>query len=102
MEKITKADLTAKLSANRFVILDFSSPGCAPCKKVPALVEEVLQEAADRDVRAYEVNIVDEPDIARQYFVMGVPTLIVFRGGQEIARFSSLPKKDKVVQSLKE
>jgi thioredoxin 1 len=100
METITGTDVQEKLSASEYVILDFSSPGCAPCKKVPALLEEVTREVAGQDLRIYEVDITREAAIARTYFVLGVPTIVIFRHGKEIARFNSLPRKEKIVLAL--
>ena len=100
MEKIRSADLDQKFLSSQFVILDFSSPGCAPCRKIsqglPALLEEI-QPAA---VAAFEVDITSEPAIASRFFVLGVPTLILFKEGKEIGRFNSLPKAETIKRLL--
>jgi len=101
MEKIHAADFENKLNANEYVIIDFSSPGCAPCKKVPPLLEEIIADAGDIDLSAYEVDIVDDMAIAQKYFVLGVPTIIVFKNGKEIQRFNSVPKKEKILKAIK-
>jgi thioredoxin 1 len=61
-----------------------------------------LEEEKELDISAFEVNVTEEPDIARNYFVMGVPTLIIFKAGQEIKRFNSVPKIEKIKKALKE
>lgn len=101
MEKIHTADFDEKLAASEFVIIDFSSPGCAPCKKVPPLLEEILGEISDKDIAAYEVDITEDMAVAQKYFVLGVPTIIIFKGGKEIQRFNSVPKKEKIIKSIK-
>jgi len=101
MDKIKATELDGVLEANDTVILDFSSPGCAPCKKVPPLLEEILGELSDIPIAAYEVNVAEEPAIAQKYFVLGVPTIIIFKNGKETARFNSVPKKDKIIAALK-
>jgi len=101
MEKIHQEDFEDKLKSSRYVIIDFSSPGCAPCKKVPPLLQEIIAEAGDLDLSAYEVDIVEDMAIAQKYFVLGVPTIIVFKDGQEIQRFNSVPKKEKITRALK-
>jgi thioredoxin-like negative regulator of GroEL len=63
---------------------------------LPAL----LAELTGIDIAFYEVDITAEPAIASRFFVLGVPTLIFFKGGQEIGRFNSLPKPAAIKQLL--
>ena len=101
MRQATAETLAADLAGAKFVILDFSSPGCTPCKRIPAQIEELLTQLGDLPIKAYEIDIVAQPDIARHYFVLGVPTLILFCEGREIARFNSVPKKEKWLSLLR-
>ena len=101
MEKIKTDEFEDKLKSSTYVIIDFSSPGCAPCKKVPPLLEEIIAEPGDRDISAYEVDIVEDMATAQKYFVLGVPTIIIFKEGKEVQRFNSLPKKEKILKALK-
>ncbi len=100
MERIIQSELDARLKAEPLLILDFSSPGCAPCKKIaqslPALLDELLSGDPPLAVAAYEVDITVEPGLAARFMVMGVPALIVFKEGKEAGRFNSLPKADKL------
>lgn len=104
MEKIKSiTDFEDKLKTSEFVIMDFGSPGCAPCKKVPSLLEDVLGEMTQTrgfDISAYEIDITENIEIAHKLFVLGVPTIIIFKQGQEIKRFNSLPKKDKIISAI--
>jgi thioredoxin 1 len=100
MEKINLAELKQKLQTRPYIILDFSSPGCVPCQKIAQALPAILAELQGVDITAYEVDIVAEPAIASKFFVLGVPTLILFKGGQEIGRFNSLPKSAKIKQLL--
>jgi thioredoxin 1 len=92
MERVSMADLDRKLSSSQFVFLDFTSPGCAPCKKIalglPALLAELLPAA----IAAYEVDVTCDAAIASRFFVLGVPALLLFKEGREISRFNCLPK----------
>ncbi|MCK4761395.1 MAG: thioredoxin family protein [Candidatus Aminicenantes bacterium] len=101
MEKIGSDVFDDKLKSAEHVIIDFSSPGCAPCKKVPPLLEEILAESGGLNIAAYEVDIVDDMQIAQKYFVLGVPTIIVFKNGKEVQRFNSVPKKEKILKAIK-
>ncbi|HUU05647.1 MAG TPA: thioredoxin family protein [Patescibacteria group bacterium] len=100
MEKISLAELDQKLLSSTFVILDFSSPGCAPCKKIAQGLPALLTELHPAAIAAYEVDITRDASIAAKFFVLGVPTLILFKGGLEIARFNSLPKTDTIKRLL--
>jgi thioredoxin 1 len=101
MDTLTKSDLEEKLQSSEFVIVDFSSPGCAPCKKIPPLISEVMDQLTGVDINAYEINIADEPELAQKYFILGVPTIIVFKRGKEIGRFNSVPKIEKITGIIK-
>jgi len=101
MEKISENNLDEKLALSGNVIIDFSSPGCAPCKKVPALIEDVIRGNPEKIISAFEVDITESPDIATRFFVLGVPTLIIFKDGNEVVRFNSVPSKNKIVSALK-
>lgn len=100
MEKIKTNDFEDRLKSAETVIIDFSSPGCAPCKKVPPLLEKILEDAQDLNIKAFEVDVVEEPSIAQQFFIMGVPTIIIFKNGKEIKRFNSIPKKEKILEVI--
>lgn len=89
------------LNSSPTLVVDFSSPGCGPCKKVPPFLTEVLSEINDPAIAACEVNVAASMDLAQRYMVMGVPTIVVFKNGKETARFSSIPKKDKLIAALK-
>jgi len=89
------------LKSAETVVFDFTSPGCAPCRKVPALLESVLTEIPAKDIQTFEINVSESPELASRYMVLSVPTLIVFREGREIKRFSSLPARAKLLEALR-
>ncbi len=103
MEQIKFNEIDEKLSASEYVLLDFSSPGCGPCKKMPQFITELLEEEEikDKDIKAWEINIAETPEAAQKFMVMGVPTLIIFKDGKEIDRhMGSVPKKAKIVKKI--
>ncbi len=101
MEKIKSNEFDEKLKSFQYVIMDFGSPGCAPCKKVPPLLEEILKELNSSNIGAFEVDVTENVEIAQRFMVLGVPTIIIFKEGKEIQRFNSIPKKDKILKALK-
>lgn len=100
MEKIGSNEFENRLKSSEYVIIDFSSPGCAPCKKVPPILEKVIEELKETKISCFELNVVDNTEIAREYFILGVPTTIIFKNGKEIKRFNSVPKKDKIIKVI--
>jgi thioredoxin 1 len=100
METICMDDLDGKLQASPFVLLDFSSPGCAPCQKIAQALPAWLARLQPAAITAYEVDITVAAPVAARFFVLGVPTLILFKQGKEVARFSSLPKTDTIQRLL--
>ena len=101
MIKIRKGELEDRLKSSEYVILDFSSPGCAPCAKVPSFLEEIMAEMKDVNISAYEVDVAEEPEIAQNYIILGVPTIIIFKNGQELKRFNSIPPRKKIIKIFK-
>lgn len=100
MEKLSDDNYKDVVNSGGYVILDFSSPGCAPCKKIPPLIEEIIAELSDKNIKAFEIDVVENTAAARDYFVLGVPTVIIIKDGKELKRFNSVPKKAKLINSI--
>jgi thioredoxin 1 len=87
------------LQSDKPVLVDFWAEWCAPCRKVEPLLEEIATEMADK-VSIVKVNIDENPEIARTYRVMSVPTLTVFRDGQPVNSVAGARPKGDLVRLI--
>ena len=87
------------LSSDVPVLVDFWAEWCVPCHMVSPVVEEIARDRA-ADIKAMKLNVDDNPDTARKYAVMSIPTLIVFRDGEERARVVGARGKEAILREI--
>jgi thioredoxin 1 len=87
------------LQSDTPVLVDFWAEWCTPCRKVEPVLEEIATEMGDK-VRIVKLNIDENPETARTYRVMSVPTLTVFKGGQPVQSVAGARPKGDLVRLI--
>ena len=81
------------------VLVDFWAEWCVPCHMVSPVVEEIGRDKGET-LQVAKLNIDDNPEVTRRFGVMSIPTLMLFKGGQEIARVVGARGKDALLREI--
>lgn len=97
--KITKDNFQAEvLEAKGTVLVDFWASWCGPCKMIGPIIDQIADERTD--VKVCKVNVDDEQELAVQFKVMSIPTLLVFKDGQVVNQSLGAKPKAAILSML--
>ena len=83
------------------VLVDFWAEWCGPCKMIAPVLEDIAKEHGGR-LQIAKLNVDDNPDTARRFDVMSIPTLLVFKDGKQVKRLVGAKGKGQLLQDLAE
>jgi thioredoxin 1 len=97
VSKVTDQNFESEvMRSEKPVLLDFTATWCGPCKALAPIVEDVAKEYEGK-LKVGKLDIDDSPGVASRFGIRGVPTVIVFKNGKEVARQVGLVPKPRLV-----
>ncbi len=98
--KIEGADFEAEvLKSDIPVLVDFWAPWCGPCKLLTPIMETLAVEYAGR-AKITKVNVDDNQELAGRFGIRGIPTVMVFKGGKQVASLVGVRPKEEIAQAI--
>lgn len=81
------------------LVVDFYAPWCGPCQLMASILEQVNDEMKQQ-IKIVKINVDNYPDLASQYQVHALPTIVVFKQGQPVKKIEGVVKSQQLIQQL--
>ena len=95
---VTKENFEEIKNGAKPVLLDFFAEWCGPCRMIAPIIDEIAEER--EDVAVCKVNVDNEPSLAEAFGVFSIPTLVVLKNGEEVARATGARPKDSILDMI--
>ena len=86
------------MNSDKPVLLDFWAPWCAPCRMVVPIIEEIASERPD--IKVGKINVDEQPELASEFSIMSIPTLVVMKNGKIVQQVSGARPKNAILEML--
>ena len=96
---VTNTNFQELLAGDKPLMVDFWATWCGPCRILSPTVDEIADEYADR-ITVAKCNVDDAEEIAMQYRIMSIPTLLFFKGGEVVDKRVGVVSKDEIVSII--
>jgi thioredoxin 1 len=98
--KITKENYeTEVLKSDKLVLIDFYADWCGPCKMMSPIIDEIAEEVGDK-IKVGKINVDENQELAMEYEVMSIPTIIILQNGEVKNSFVGVRKKEEIISCL--
>lgn len=87
------------LNSDKLVLIDFWASWCGPCRMVGPIIDEIAKE--NTDIKVCKVNVDEEPELASEFHIMSIPTLVVMKDGQVMRQSMGAKPKAQILDLLK-
>ncbi len=95
---VNKEEFEKSINSNEKVLVDFSATWCPPCKALGIELEDLVKE--NPEINVIKVDVDSEQELAIQYGIVNVPTLVVMKEGKEVNRSEGFIRKDMIMKLL--
>lgn len=99
VKELTTENFKEEIASEQKTLVDFWAPWCGPCRMLSPIVDEIAETATDFKVG--KVNVDEHPDIAREYSIAAIPTLLVFKNGELVGKTVGLSDKEEILTLMK-
>jgi len=95
---VNKSNFNSVKTSEKTVLLDFYADWCGPCRMVSPLVDEIAEE--NPQFLVGKINVDSEPELAQQFGVVSIPTLVVLKNGEIICQSAGARSKQQILEML--